>query len=113
MFAADFRPNTLSATRHCTNNEKRLLAGCNRCRQAGVGRFVGQILLARKKSNEGPAPQRPVITDTAAQHRICGFKRIQHGANRRRPLNFQLEFAVQSRQSSQVRGEDYPDHLSV
>ena len=84
------------------NDEKWLLARGDVFGQGRVGRFVGQIFLAGEEAQKGAALLRVVVADGAAQHRITGFERIEHGALRHGGGDFERHFAVSMRQRSQM-----------
>ncbi len=96
-----------------SHNQKGLRS-CRDCLgQRGIRRFVGYILLAGKETHKGPAPLRDVVADRPAQHRIAYLDRVEDRADRNRPLNLELDFAADARQSPQVWRQHDSDHASV
>ena len=71
------------SARDRAHDEKRLGAFCNRIGQGGIGRFMGDVFAARKKSHQRPALLGFVIADGAAQHWIFFFNRVDYCAHRR------------------------------
>src|ERR1700734_2579862 len=69
-------PASLLAARHGADDEVRLGAGGYRRGERGVGRFVGQVLLAGEEPHECPPRPAVVAADGAAQGRVAGFERV-------------------------------------
>jgi len=58
-------------------DQKRLRPHRDRFGQWGVGRFVGEILLASEEPHERPALFSNVIAERSAEHRIAGLERVK------------------------------------
>jgi hypothetical protein len=72
---------------------------------------VRQILLAREETQERPALQRDVVANGTAQHRIAGFKRIEHRALRDRTFDVKRNLEASTlRQRSQMLRQYHSDH---
>jgi hypothetical protein len=94
------------------DNDKRLLPGHNGVGEWRVGRFVGQILLAREKAQKWAALLCDMVADCASEHRISPFKRVQHRALRYWDGHFECHFTADLGQISQMKGKDDADHMS-
>src|ERR1022692_1951947 len=94
-------------------DEKGLRARCDCGGQRGVGRLMGQILLAGEEPHERPALFGDVIADGPAQGRVTGLERVEDRALRDLARNVELHFARDARQDAQMRREHDPDHGSV
>jgi hypothetical protein len=105
-------PHTL-APGDCADHNERLLAGCDLIGQLHVGRIVREVLLASKKSQEGPALQRIVIANGAAQHGITCLEGVEHRALSNRAVDFERHLAADMRQISQMEWKHDADHISV
>ncbi len=95
------------------HDQERLLAPGDRVGKRCLRRFKRQILLAGEEPQERPAPQRAVVADRPAQHRIAGLECVKDRALRSRALNVELDLAVDARQRPQVCREHDPYHGSV
>src|SRR5437763_3549078 len=95
------------------DHEERLRPRCDRLRERGIGRVVGQVPLAGKEPQERPSPLGDVVTDRAAQHGIAGLERVQHRTPSDPARDVELHFAFDLRQRPQVRGKHHADHCSV
>jgi hypothetical protein len=104
---------TLLAARYRPHNQKRLCPGRDRVGQRGVRQFVGHILLAGKEPHERPALLGDVVADRPAKHGITGLEGVENRALRDRSLDFELHFAVDAGQRSQMEREDDSNHGSV
>ncbi len=83
-----------------SDDEKRFFPRSDRLWQWDVRRLVRKILLASKEAQEWPALLRDVIADCPTQHRIAGFKRIEHRAQRDRTLDIERHLATNMCQRS-------------
>src|SRR5579863_10057027 len=72
-----------------------------------------QILLAGEEPHEWPALLRDVIAHGPAQHRIVPLKSVENGALRSLTLDFKFQFALNRRQSPQMRREYDSNHGNV
>ena len=90
-----------------TDNEQRLVAGGDRLRQGGIGRFLGKVFRTRKESHEGAALPRDVIANCAAQHRITRFNCVDHRANRDRAAHLKMNLAAYVRQGTKMWGKHH------
>src|SRR2546426_3642906 len=97
------------------DDEKGLRPRRDRVGERGIGRLVGQVPLAREKSQERPPLLGDVIADRPAQHGIAGLEGVEHRAPSDRPLPGDVErhLAFDLRQRPQVRREHNPNHASV
>src|SRR5258705_2472567 len=101
------------ATGHRPDDQVRLRARRDRVGERGVGRLVGQVLLAGEEAEERPALLREVVADRPAQHRIGGLERVEHRALRDRPRDLELHLAVHARERPEMGRQHDPDHGSV
>jgi hypothetical protein len=74
---------------------------------------MGQIFFAGEEAQERPALLRDLIANSAAQHGIAGFQRVQHRALRHWSFDFNLHLNVDVRQSSQMLRQCDSDHVNV
>ena len=98
---ADYLP-----TRNCTDDQEWFRPIRNRVRQRRIGRFMGQIFAARKKTDHWPANLRHMITHCPAQHRIFRFNRVQQRALSQRSVELKSYFTLDVRQRTQVQAEE-------
>src|SRR2546425_998928 len=93
------------------DDEKGLRPRRDRVGERGIGRLVGQVPLAREKSQERPPLLGDVIADRPAQHGIVGLEGVEHRAPSDRPLPGDVErhLAFDLRQRPQVRRAHHPD----
>src|SRR5688572_19006392 len=82
-------------------------------RQWGIGRVVRQVLLARIEAHERPAPERGLVADRAAQHRVTRLERIEHRALRHRTGHVDLDLSADPRERLQMLWQGNADHDSV
>jgi len=71
---------------------------------------VGQILFASKEAQECSALKRDLVANGAAQHGVAGFEDVEDGTLRDWAVDFQLYFAADLRQRSEMLREDDADH---
>src|SRR5260370_38791292 len=64
------------------DHKKGLFALRDALRQRMVGRFERPIFAADEEAQKGPALERIVIADRAAQHGLGSFERVQNGSLR-------------------------------
>jgi hypothetical protein len=102
-----------SSASHSRDDQVRLLASYDRLREWGVGRFVGQVLLAREEPHESATLAALLVANGPAQHRVAGFQRVEHRALGYRAADEKFDLAVDAGQSPQVRWKHNPDHGSV
>jgi len=75
---------------------------------------MGEILLASEEADERSAVFRHVIADCPAQHRIAGLQCVEHRSHRKWAGDIQRDFAVRSREGSQMcREHDSYHFISV
>src|SRR5262249_58424034 len=77
-----------------------------------VRRLLRQVFLAGEESHECPALSRDLVADRPAQHRIARLERVEDRALRHRPLDLELQLALDARERAQMRGQHHPDHGS-
>jgi hypothetical protein len=70
---------------------------------------VGEILFARKKTQERPALERLMVTDGASQHRIMRLQGIEDRALSDWTFHWKGHLAPDMRQISQVKWKYYAD----
>ncbi len=102
-----------STSGYSANDQKRFPAGNNVIRQRRIRRFVREILGASKEPQEGAPLLGHVITNRAAEHRVLHFKRIEDGSGRDRPLQVQLNLALNVAKCPQVMRQYNTNHGSV
>ena len=71
-----------------------------------IGRFVGNIFLAREEAQEGAALERVVIADGAAEHGVARFESVEDGAEGDRWFDFYQYILIDVRECAQMGGED-------
>src|SRR5262245_37443336 len=116
VFAVCFHSSPTVAWLAASNgpdDKKRLRTSRDRGGQWGVGRLVGQILLAGKEPHERSALLRDMIADRPPQHRIAGLEGVEDRALSDRSLDVELHFSTDARQRSQMWREYDSDHGSV
>lgn len=64
------------AASYSSYHDKGFRAGGDCVGQGGVRWLMGQIFFAGEEAEEGPALERAVLADGAAQHGIAGFERV-------------------------------------
>ena len=74
---------------------------------------MGHVLLAGKESYKRPALLGNVVADRPAQHGIPRLERVENRALRDRSIDFELNFALNVGQGSQMKREHNADHGSV
>src|SRR5687767_12086210 len=74
---------------------------------------MGEILLAGKEPDVGPALLRDVVTDSAAQHRKFELEPVEDRSLRHLTLHFELYLAFDPRQRPQMSRKHDSDHGSV
>src|SRR5438270_6910632 len=95
------------------DHEKGLFALGDALRQRMIGRFERPIFDAGKKEQEGPALERIVIADGAAQHGIAILERVQNGALRDRAPYLDADLGADVGESSKMRWKYDSNHGSV
>ena len=101
------------AARHGPHDQKWFRPLCNRIGQRCVGRLMRQILAAGEEPQERSTLLRLIVTNSASQHRIAGFERVEHHALCSLTLNIELNLAVDLRERAQMCRENDADHCSV
>src|ERR1022692_3385219 len=104
---------TWLAAGHGADDEIRLGADGDGPGQQGVGRVMGQGLLAGEETGERPPRAAVMVADGAAQYRVAGFQRVQDGPLRDRPGDVEPDLAVDAGERAQMGGQDDPDRKSV
>jgi hypothetical protein len=66
--------------------------------QRGIGKLIGQVLLAGEEAQEWPALLRDLIADRPAKHGIPGFESVEHRALRGLSFDFEIHLALDTRQ---------------
>ena len=84
-----------------------------RLRQRAIRRLQRDVGLAGEKPQERPPPQRGVVANGSAQHRIARLQRVHDGSLRDRSLDRELHLAVDGGVHPQMRRQDDADHGSV
>ena len=92
------------------DHQKRLGSFGDGVGQRSVRRFVGEIFMASKKSDERPALLRHMVAHRTAQHRIASLKCVQGGALSDHACYFERNLALDARQGSQMLGKDHSNH---
>jgi hypothetical protein len=92
------------------DDEEGLGAGGNFGGKRRVGSFEGEVFRAGEKAEEGPALQRDVIADRAAEHRVAGFESVQDGTLGDRTCDFEMNLAANVSECAEMSGERYTDH---
>ncbi len=95
------------------HNQKRLGTFCNCFGKRGIGRIVRQILSASEEPHECPALMSDVISYRPTKHRVPGFERVKNRPLCRRSVNVKLDFAIDAREGTEVRGKDDSDHYGL
>src|SRR2546421_9177462 len=96
-----------------TDYEKWFRPRCDRLRERGIGRVVGQVPLAREEPQERPSLLGDVIADRAPQHGIACFERVQHRAAGDPARHLERHLTLDLRQRAQVRRQHHADHARV
>jgi hypothetical protein len=91
-----------SATRDGGEDYEGFFPGSDFVGQRSVGRFVGEILLANEKAQEGTALQGDVVTDGSTQHGVAGFEGVEDGPLRDWSGDFEFNLARDVGQGAQV-----------
>src|SRR5438270_13632569 len=69
-----------SAAGHGADDHEGFFADDDLEGEGGIGRFVGEVLLAGEEADEGATTQCAVVADGAAQHRVGGLGRVESRA---------------------------------
>jgi len=105
-----------SSPGNSANNKKRLRSRRYCFRQRGVRQFMGPIFRAGEEPQERAALLRNVVANCPAQHGITGFERVEDRALRDLAfdveIDFDIHFAANARQRSQMCGKLDADHRS-
>jgi hypothetical protein len=93
------------------DDEKRFGAADHLVGKAGIRGLMREVFCTRKEPDERAPPVRDVIANRAAQHWIIRFERVEHGPERRLPIDLDLHFRSDARKRLQMLWKDYSDHL--
>src|SRR5487761_36807 len=91
------------------DDEKRLDARSDRCRQRGIRWLMGQIPCTGEKPQKWAAFLRYLVANRAAQHWIAGFEGVQDRTLSRMTLNLEFDVAANMRQRLQMRRQYHFD----
>src|ERR1035438_5578391 len=72
-----------------------------------------QVLVAGEESQERPSLLGNMVADSAAQHRVAGFERVEDRALRDSTLDLKFDLAADVRQRPQMLRQYDADHGSV
>jgi hypothetical protein len=100
---------TKSAAGDRAENDEGLARGEDGLGKRRVGALVREVFLAGEVAYERSALEGVVIADSAAEHRVPRFERIQGGANGRRRGDFERNLSVHARQIAKVGGQHDAD----
>src|SRR3954465_1142845 len=95
------------------DDEERFLPRNNFVGKGSVRRFMRQVLLTGKETQERASLFRRVVADSAAQHGVARLERIEDGPLRDRALDFELHFRAGLGQRAQMRRKHDANHGSV
>jgi len=91
--AAPVKPLSPLAAGDGAYDEEGFRTGGDGVGEKRVRRLVRKILRAREEAEEGAAFERDVIADSAAEHGIGGFERVEDGAERNGARDVEKDFA--------------------